>query len=79
MQLNWQAIITNFGGPGIFLAAVGWLIKTLVSNRWRDIEAFKMKLTSDANSEIERFKTRSKWLRLSIMCGSQNFTNIEHG
>lgn len=59
--MNWQQIIETLvamlGGGSIVLAAVAWLIKTLVSNRLAlDAEKFKIKIKDTADTEIERVK-----------------------
>ena len=65
MQLNWQTIFTALGSQTILLAAVAWIIKTVVSNRLaQESEAFKIKLTADANSEIERLKNSLQMVAL---------------
>ena len=57
MAFNWEELLKTFGGQAILLAAVGYLIKTLVSNRFeRDAEAFKADLKRNSDIEIERLK-----------------------
>lgn len=57
MALNWNEIVTILGGQTIFLAAVAWLIKALLSPRLAlEVEAFKAKLQVDADSQIERLR-----------------------
>ncbi len=56
-SFNWEELLKTFGGQAILLAAVGYLIKTLVSNRFeRDAEAFKADLKRNADIEIEKLK-----------------------
>ena len=56
-MFDWQDLIKTLGGEGMVLAAVGWLVKTLVSNRFaRDAEAYKTQLKTSADAEIERLK-----------------------
>jgi hypothetical protein len=58
MALNWQDIITTVGGQGAFLGVAAWLIKTLLNNKWaREFEAFKNRLQSESNIEIERLRS----------------------
>jgi hypothetical protein len=62
MSINWQQIITTFvatvGGGGVLLGVVGWLIKTLISNRLaRDAEKFTIEMKASADAEIERVKS----------------------
>lgn len=61
MLINWQTIIETLvatvGGGGVLLAAVAWLIKTLVSNRLAlDTEKFKIEMKASADTQIERVK-----------------------
>jgi hypothetical protein len=61
MPFNWQTVIETLiatvGGGGVMLAAVAWLIKTLVSNRLAlDTEKFKIEMKASADTEIERVK-----------------------
>jgi hypothetical protein len=61
MPINWQTIIETLvatvGGGTVMLAAVAWLIKTLVSNRLAlDTEKFKIEMKASADTEIERLK-----------------------
>ncbi len=57
MTLSWQNLIAIFGGEALALAAVGWLVKVLVSE-WlkRATENFKTKLETNATIEIEHLK-----------------------
>lgn len=56
-SFNWEELLKTFGGQAILLAAVGYLIKTLVSNRFeRDAEQFKHELKRTSDIEIERLK-----------------------
>jgi hypothetical protein len=62
MSINWQQIITTFvatvGGGGVLLGVVGWLIKTLISDRLaRDAEKFTIEMKASADAEIERVKS----------------------
>jgi hypothetical protein len=57
MMINWQEVITSLGGNAVLLAAVAWLIKSLVSNRLaREAEQFKADLKTRADIEIERLR-----------------------
>ena len=61
VPINWQTIIETLvatvGGGGVLLAAVAWLIKTLVSNRLAlDTEKFKIEMKASADTQIERVK-----------------------
>ena len=61
MPINWQEVITSLGGAAVIstatLGAVGWLIKTLVSNRFAlEAEKFKIELKASADTEIERVR-----------------------
>jgi hypothetical protein len=57
MPINWQEIITTLGGGGVILAAVAWLVKTLISSRMAlDSEKFKIEMKATADAEIERVK-----------------------
>jgi hypothetical protein len=54
---SWQEFLQTLGGQAVLLAAVGYLIKTLVSSRLeKDAEAFKADLKRNADIEIERLK-----------------------
>jgi hypothetical protein len=54
---NWQEFLATFGGQTALLAAVAYLIKTLVSSRLeKDAEAFKADLKRNSDIEIERLK-----------------------
>jgi hypothetical protein len=49
--------IAALGGQALFLASVGWLVKTLVSQRLtKEADEFKITLQSRADVEIERIK-----------------------
>ncbi|MGH9680998.1 MAG: hypothetical protein ACRD4Y_13705, partial [Candidatus Acidiferrales bacterium] len=51
-------LLKEWGGQGLFLAAVAWVARTVVSRLLdRDIEGFKAKLKADADIEIERLKS----------------------
>lgn len=57
MTIDWQAVTESLGGQAVFLAAVAWLCKTLVSNRLsREADAFRARLKADADTEIERLR-----------------------
>jgi len=56
MPINWQEVITSLGGAAVIstatLGAVGWLIKTLVSNRFAlEAEKFKAELKASADCD----------------------------
>jgi hypothetical protein len=54
---NWQEFLATLGGQTALLAAVAYLIKTLVSSRLeKDAEAFKADLKRNSEIEIERLK-----------------------
>jgi ABC-type anion transport system duplicated permease subunit len=55
--MTWQNVIGVLGGEALLLAAVGWLVRALVS-KWiqQDTEKFKNQLAKDANVEIEQLK-----------------------
>lgn len=54
MAFDWQA----FGGQATLLAAVAYLIKTLVSTKLeREADAFKQDLKRNADIEVERLKS----------------------
>jgi hypothetical protein len=56
-SINWQDVITSVGGNVVILAAIGWLIKMLVSNRFAmEAEKFKTELKASADTEIERVR-----------------------
>lgn len=49
--------VAALGGQVIFLAAAGWLVKTLVSHRLtKQADEFKIQLKSSADLEIERLR-----------------------
>jgi hypothetical protein len=61
MTINWQDVVTTvsttIGGSVVFLAAAGWLIRAVISDRLsRDAEAFKIQVKADADKGIEAFK-----------------------
>ena len=61
MAIKWQDVVitvfTTVGGGAVILAAVAWLIRTVITDRLaRDAEAFKTRLKADADVEIERLK-----------------------
>ena len=61
MPINWQEVITSLGGVEVIstatLAAVGWVVKTLVSNRFAlEAEKFKTELKASADTQIERVR-----------------------
>jgi hypothetical protein len=57
MFITLNEVILALGGQVIFLAAAGWLIKSLVSHRLtKEAEEFKIKLQSDANVETEKLR-----------------------
>jgi hypothetical protein len=58
MNVNWTEVFVKLGGSGLFLAAVGWLIRTILTDRLaRDAEEFKTKLQTDADAQMEHLKT----------------------
>jgi hypothetical protein len=57
MAINWQDVITTVGGQGVFLAAAAWIIKSLLSHGLaRDAEAYKTRLKTLADIEVEKLK-----------------------
>ena len=55
--INWGEIIKSLGGQAIFLAAVGYLFKAIVSHRLsKEAAEFKIQLESRAAVEVERLK-----------------------
>jgi hypothetical protein len=55
MTVNSPEVIASLGGNVILLAAVGWLIKTLLSHRFSlEAEKFKVEVKAAADAEIER-------------------------
>jgi hypothetical protein len=57
MPINWQDVITALGGDAVLLAAAGWLIQKLVSNRLTmEAEKFKIEIQAKADTEIERLR-----------------------
>jgi hypothetical protein len=57
MLITLKDVLLALGGQAIFLGAVGWLIKVLVSHRLtKEAEEFKIRLQSDANVEIEKLR-----------------------
>jgi hypothetical protein len=75
MIMTWQNLIAMFGGEALLLTAVGWLVKSLVTE-WlkRDTENFKSRLELAAGVEIERLKNSLQMVALD----SQGFTRQEH-
>jgi hypothetical protein len=56
--MDWQSFAKPLAEQGIFLAAAGWLIKAILSNRMQsEVDKFKINLQSQADLEIERLKT----------------------
>jgi hypothetical protein len=69
MPINWQEVITSLGGAAVIstatLGAVGWLIKTLVSNRFAvEAEKFKTELKASADTEIDGLERSSRGRRV---------------
>lgn len=57
LTVTFGKVIAALGGEALFLAAVAWLIKTLVAHRLtREAEAFKVQLESRSAIEVERLK-----------------------
>ena len=62
MLVNWQDVVTNVGttlvSGGVVVGAAAWIVKTGITKKLtRDLEAFKTRLTADADIEIERLKS----------------------
>jgi DNA anti-recombination protein RmuC len=58
MTFNWQEFAETLGGQAVFLAALAYLLKELVSSRLeRDADAFRAELKRNADIEIERLKS----------------------
>jgi hypothetical protein len=56
-MFTWTQIVTALGGEALFLAAAGWLVKSLVSHRLtKEAEEFRIQLQSDANVQIEKLR-----------------------
>lgn len=61
MDIKWQEVITSIGtavgGSAAFFGMAGWLTKEFVTHKLtRDVEVFKTRLQTEANTEIERLK-----------------------
>ena len=53
-----EAVITAIGGTAILLAAVGWLVRSLIGQYLsKDLEAHKEALRSQTELELERLKS----------------------
>jgi len=58
MITYWQQLLTLLGGFSVIVLAVAWLARSLVTHFLaKDIEQFKLSLRSQADLEIERFRT----------------------
>jgi hypothetical protein len=57
MSINWQDVVTAFGGQIVLLGAAAWLFKSLVSQRLtQEANEFKIKLQADVDAATERLK-----------------------
>jgi hypothetical protein len=61
MSINWQDVFitigSTVGGGGVILGAAAWLIKTALTTKLtQDTEAFKARLQTEGNAEIEKLK-----------------------
>ena len=55
--MNWAEIIKYLGASSVFLAAVGYVIKTIASHFLnRDLELLKDRIKSDSDRELQGFK-----------------------
>jgi predicted secreted protein len=58
MTIDWQQLITTFGGGAAVLAAAAWLVRTALNHALdRDAETFKARLKADADVEVEKLKS----------------------
>jgi hypothetical protein len=56
--MDWPTAIGSIGGNAVWLAAVAWLARELITNRLtRDVEKFKIEIRADADTEIEKIKS----------------------
>lgn len=63
-----EAIITAVGGTAILLAAVGWLVRSLIGQYLsKDLESYKEQLRSQTQLELENLKSK-----LAINAASHN-------
>jgi hypothetical protein len=45
MKIDWTALLTNLGISGIFLSALAWLLKIIITHQLaKDVEIFKREL-----------------------------------
>jgi hypothetical protein len=58
IAIDWQSILTSFGGNAALLLALAFLIKTVISSRLsQEADAFRIQLRAQADVEIERLKS----------------------
>jgi hypothetical protein len=57
IQQIWREIIIALGGASILIAAVAWLIKTIVVHLLsKDVEVYKVRISAETERELESFK-----------------------
>ena len=57
MNIDWQSVLTTVGSSTALLTAAAWVIRTVITQQLaRDTEAFKARVKSDADIEIEKLK-----------------------
>ncbi len=55
--MNWDVIVTTLGGSALLLAAVAWLVRSIIGQYLsKDLSRFKTELQSQRDKEIEAFK-----------------------
>jgi hypothetical protein len=65
MAIDWPHLFESLGGQAVLLAAIAYLIKTIVSNRLtRETEQFKTALQINSNAETERLKNSLQMIAL---------------
>jgi len=56
--IHWQDLISTLGGTAIFVAALAWLAKSLLTSLLsKDLEKFKAELQASSQQSVEAFKT----------------------
>jgi hypothetical protein len=74
MIINWQILLTTLGGGTAILAAAAWLIRTALNHALtRDAEAFKARLSADAEIEVEKLKSS---LQMAAFEHQVRFSNL---
>jgi hypothetical protein len=65
MQLSLYDILLALGGQAILLAAIGWLVRSIISHGLtRDLEKYKAELHANSDREIERLRAELKLAEL---------------